>query len=179
MNIEQGVYNGGIYVVADIPARDSITPIVGDQAYVISKEDSEWGLYQYTGVEWVEIASKDSAATDARTLRGVYSFPAVGGPVSVLNLGDMSPGRKVIEVTVDVVEPVANYTTPPTLTVGFSTDHDALMRNSVLDLESVGKYQVSSEYIYPESNTNDLILSSYLTHGDATEGNVIVRVTYV
>jgi hypothetical protein len=179
MNIEQGVYNGGIFVVADIPARDGLNPIVGDQAYVISSLDSEWALFQYTGSGWVELANNDSADTDARTLTGTFLFPIVGGNTTVQNLGNMSPGRKVVEVTVEVLTPLSNFSATPSLSIGFSGNINAFMSDNALDLLTAGQYQVSSEYIYPESNTDDLIISAYLTHNGATQGDIIVRVTYV
>lgn len=179
MNIEQGVYNGGIYVVADIPARNALSPIIGDQAFVISKEDGEWGLYQYTGAIWVEVSNHDSATTDAKTLTAQFTMPAGSSDPIVVTLGNISPGRKIVEVTVDVTQAFSGYTSLPDVNVGSNVTPDLLANGDLSDLLQIGKYQTSSEYIYPSANTQDLDVTATLNHYGATAGIVEIRITYV
>ena len=103
MNIEQGVRTGGTTVVSTISAIDGLVPAAGDQAYVTNKGDGEWGLYLYTGSDWEEISNQDSATVDAKTLSTTFTMPAGGfGNSTTNNLGNISPGRKIMNVTVNV-----------------------------------------------------------------------------
>lgn len=180
MNIEQGVRTGGIYVVADIPARDGIIPIAGDQAYVINKAFGEWGLYQYTGSDWVEISNQDAAATDARTLTTTFTMPFAGSATSATQLmGNVSPGRKIVGVTVDVEEAFSNGSQDAAIIVGTSTQPNKFLLRNQTDLSDVATYSASPEYLYPSDSTSEMIIRATLEHYNATEGKVVVKVTYV
>jgi len=176
MNIEQGVRKGGIYVVSDITARNALSPLPGDQAYVTNKGDGEWGLYQWTGDEWVEIGNLDSAATDARTFEETFTIPYAGN-VEVA-MGNISPGRKVTEVTVEVTEPFDSPNV--SILVGFASvgEYNTLFADGDADFTKLGVYQRNPDYYYSKNNTQDrIIVASFLDNG--TTGNAIVRVTYV
>ena len=104
LNIEQGIRTGGTTLVADISARDALSSQAGDQAYVTNKGDGEWGLYLYTGSAWVEVSNQDSATVDAKTITTTFAMPAGGfGTSTTQNIGNISPGRKIISVYVDAV----------------------------------------------------------------------------
>ena len=103
MNIEQGIRTGGTTLVANITARDSLSAMAGDQAYVTNDGQGEWALYLYDGSGWVEISNEDSATVDAKTMQTSFSMPIGGfGNSSTNNLGNISPGRKIQSVSVDV-----------------------------------------------------------------------------
>lgn len=180
MNIEQGVRTGGTVVVANIGARDALVPAAGDQAYVINKGDGEWGLYLYTGSEWVQTSNADSATTDAKTLTATIAMPADGFGNSVTaELGNISPGRKITTVSVDVVNALTDATSTPTLIVGTQADRDLIMDETSTDLTDQTTFVAFPEYVYPSDQTQDMVVQAQLNHFEAVSGNVIVRVTYV
>lgn len=180
MNIEQGVRVGGTTVVANVDARDALNPAAGDQAYVINKGDGEWGLYLYTGNEWVQTSNADSATTDAKTLLATFTLPVSGfGNSATLQLGNISPGRKITSVSVDVVDPLIDATSTPALLVGTQADRDFIMDESSTDLTDQTTFIAFPEYVYPSDQNQDLVVEAQLFHNGATSGNVIIRVTYV
>jgi hypothetical protein len=103
MNIEQGIRTGGTTLVASISARDALSSQAGDQVYVTNKGDGEWGLYLYTGSAWVEVSNQDSASVDAKTLTVNFEMPIGGfGTSTTTNMGNISPGRKIQSISIDV-----------------------------------------------------------------------------
>ncbi len=182
MNIEQGVRTGGTTVVADISARTALNPAAGDQAYVINKGDGEWGLYLYTGSAWVEISNQDSATVDAKTLTTTFTMPATGfGTSTTQNLGNISPGRKITSVSVDIEDPFTGYTGSilPNVEVGTIADHDLFFDDVSNELTETMTFYQTPEYLYSTTNTQDLIIRARCNHYGATSGNVTVKVTFV
>ena len=182
MNIEQGVRTGGTTVVADISARDALNPAAGDQAYVINKGDGEWGLYLYTGSDWVEISNQDSATVDAKTLTTSFTMPADGfGTSTTQNLGNISPGRKITSVSVDVISPFTGYTGAilPNVEVGTINDHDIFFDDVSNELTENMTFYQTPEYLYSPTSEQDLIIRARCNHYGATSGNVVVKVTFV
>ena len=179
--IEHGMKSSGTTIVANISARDSLSPQAGDLAYVTDAGDGEWGLFIYDGSAWGELSNQDSANTDAQTLTTSFDTPGGGfGGVETVTLGNVSPGSRIVEVSVKVTTPVTNYTgDAPTVDVGDQTDIDAYMTGDMSDLSSAGTYTSSPGYVYPSSQTNDLNIRCKFTHNSATLGAVTVSVTYV
>jgi len=182
MNIEQGVRTGGTTVVATISARDALVPAAGDQAYVTNKGDGEWGLYLYTGSAWVEISNQDSAQVDAKTLTTVFTMPAGGfGNSTTNNLGNISPGRKIIQVTVAVETAFSGYagSVLPNIEIGTIADPDAYCDSPSNDLTELSDFICTPDYVYPSTNTQDQLIRARCNHYQATAGNVTVTLTYV
>jgi len=182
MNIEQGVRTGGTTVVATISARNALVPAAGDQAYVTNKGDGEWGLYLYTGSAWVEISNQDSAQVDAKTLTTVFTMPAGGfGNSTTNNLGNISPGRKIIQVTVAVETAFSGYagSVLPNIEIGTVADPDAYCDSPSNDLTELSDFICTPDYVYPSTNTQDQLIRARCNHYQATAGNVTVTLTYV
>jgi hypothetical protein len=180
--IEHGVRSGGISVVADISARDSLTAQGGDMAYVVNAGDGEWGLFLYDGSSWVEVGNEDSANTDAQTMSYSFSAPGGGfGGVQTVDLANISPGCRIMEVAVDVTTALTNYSggTAPTIEVGTASDLDQFLIQDASDLEAIGVYTSQPNYLYPASQTNDLNLKARIYHRSATIGAFTLTVTYV
>ena len=180
--IEHGVKSSGTTIVANISARDNLASQAGDMAYVTDAGNSEWGLFVYDGSTWVEVGNQDSAATDAQTLTEQFTMPVSGGfgGVKTITLGNISPGSRIVEVTVQVTTPVSNYSgSAPSIDVGDVSDIDAYMTADESDLAEAGVYTASPNYIYPATQTTDLDLRVKITHSGATIGDVTVSVTYV
>lgn len=182
MNIEQGVRTGGTTVVGTISARDALAPAAGDQAYVTNKGDGEWGLYLYTGSAWVEISNADSASTDARTLVTTFTMPAGGfGNSTTQNLGNISAGRKIVSVYVDVETAFTGYSGSvlPNVEVGTISDPDIFCDDVSNDLTSQESFVCTPDYVYPSSNTQDLLIRARCNHYQSSAGNVTIKLTYV
>jgi len=182
MNIEQGVRTGGTTVVGTISARDALVPAAGDQAYVTNKGDGEWGLYLYTGGAWVEISNADSATVDAKTLTTTFTMPASGfGNSTTQNLGNISPGRKILNVTVSVDTTFSGYTgsTLPNIEIGTIADPDAYCDSPSNDLTELADFVCTPDYVYPATNTQDQLIRARCNHYQSSAGNVTVTLTYV
>ena len=182
MNIEQGVRTGGTTVVGTISARDALVPAAGDQAYVTNKGDGEWGLYLYTGGAWVEISNADSATVDAKTLTTTFTMPAGGfGNTTTNNLGNISPGRKILNVTVSVDTAFSGYSgsTLPNIEIGTIADPDAYCDSPSNDLTELADFVCTPDYVYPATNTQDQLVRARCNHYQSTAGNVTVTLTYV
>ena len=179
INVEQGSRTGGTSVVADIAARDALFALPGDQAYVVDAGNSEWGLFLYTGSNWVQISNQDSSTVDARTLVTTFTAPIAGGGSStVQNLGSISPGRKITTISVDVTQPF-NSVTPASVEIGVLADPDLFMTISDSDLNTVEDYIVLPEYVHPATESAELVVQARLNHYSATDGVVTAKVTYL
>lgn len=180
--IEHGVRSGGITIVANISARNGLTSQGGDMAYVTDAGDGEWGLFVYDGTSWVEVGNQDSAATDAQTISFNYTAPGGGfGGVETVNLANISPGARIVDVSVEVNTALSNYTgaVEPTVEVGTASDLDQFMTGDESDLSSAGTYTANPNYLYPASQNIDLSLKARINHRTSTSGDFVVTVTYV
>jgi hypothetical protein len=181
MNIEQGIRTGGTTLVATITARDSLAAMAGDQAYVTNKGDGEWGLYMYDGSAWVQISDQDSSTVDAKTLTVTFTMPVGGfGTSTTTNMGNISPGRKIQSISVDVHTQFTGHSGgSPNIEVGTVADPDAYCDSPNNDLTETGAYIVNPEYVYPASETQDQLIRARCNHYNASAGNVTVKLTYV
>ena len=183
MNIEQGVRTGGTTVVANIAARDALQPAAGDQAYVVNKGDGEWGLYLYTGSAWEMLGNKDSSTVDAKTLTTTFTMPSAGfGNSTTQTLGNISPGRKIVSVSMEIATAFSGYSgvVLPNIEVGTVADQDLFVDDISNDLTDASvDYVVHPEYVYPASSTQDLQIRVRCNHYQSTAGNVTVKLTYV
>ena len=182
LNIEQGIRTGGTTLVADVSSRDALSSQAGDQAYVTNKGDGEWGLYLYTGSAWVKVSDQDSANVDAKTLTTTFTMPAGGfGTSTTQNIGNISPGRKIISVYVDVDTAFSSYSgnVLPNVEVGTLGDPDIYCDSPSNDLTTLGSYVCTPDFVYPSTETQDQTIRVRCNHYQASNGNVTVKLTYV
>ena len=182
LNIEQGIRTGGTTLVADVSSRDALSSQAGDQAYVTNKGDGEWGLYLYTGSAWVKVSDQDSANVDAKTLTTTFTMPAGGfGTSTTQNIGNISPGRKIISVYVDVDTAFSSYSgnVLPNVEVGTLGDPDIYCDSPSNDLTTLGSYVCTPDFVYPSTETQDQTIRVRCNHYSASAGNVTVKLTYV
>jgi len=183
MNIEQGIRTGGTTLVATITARDALSSQAGDQAYVTNKGDGEWGLYLYTGSAWVEVSNQDSATVDAKTLVTTFTMPVGGfGTSTTQNLGNISPGRKIQSVSVEVNATFTGHSGgEPNIEIGTVADPDIYCDSPSNDLTApVGDtFICNPEVVYPATETQDQLLKARCNHYNASAGNVTVKLTYI
>ena len=180
MNIEQGLRTAGVTVVADIAARDALTAEAGDGAYVLNKGDGEWGQYIYSGSAWVMTSNEDSATTDAKTLTTTFTMPVGGfGTATTQLLGNVSPGRRLLNVSVDVTNAFVGASSTPNVQVGTLSDPDAYVPASSNAIDEATSFEATPNYLYPASETQDLQVRARCTHNGASSGEVVVKLTYV
>jgi hypothetical protein len=183
MNIEQGIRTGGTTLVASISARDALSSQAGDQAYVTNKGDGEWGLYLYTGSAWVEVSNQDSATVDAKTLTTTFTMPVGGfGTSTTQNLGNISPGRKIQSVSIEVNTTFVGHSGgEPNIEIGTQADPDVYCDSPSNDLTaSAGDtFICNPEYQYPATETQDQLIRARCNHYGASAGNVTIKLTYI
>jgi hypothetical protein len=180
LNVEKGIRSGGgITVLADMAARNSLSPLTGDQAHVLDTGEGEWALYLYSGSAWTLIANEDSAATDANSLSHTFTTPVGGfGNTSTITLGRVSSNSRILSVLVECTTAVAGYTGgTPSLIVGVQSDQDRFMSDYENDLETTGSYVTNPDYHY--AGATELEIKCAFAHYGATSGDIKVTVTYV
>jgi hypothetical protein len=182
INIERGLRTAGTTVVSTIQTRDALSPQTGDQAYVLNKGDGEWGLYVYSGNSWVQVANADSATTDAKTMTTTFTMPSSGFGNSTTNtLGNISTGRKIVEVSVEVNTVFSGFSggIKPNVEVGTIANSSLFVKSTSNDLTESAIFVANPEFVYPASNTQDLQIRVRCNHFQATSGVVTVKLTYV
>jgi hypothetical protein len=180
LNVEKGIRSGGgITVVANMAARNALTPLTGDQAHVLDAGEGEWALYLYSGSSWTLLANEDSAATDANSLSHTFTTPVGGfGNTSTVTLGRISSNSRVLSVLVEVTTVMAGYTGgTPSLKVGVTSDPDRFQGVDENDIESAGSYITNPDYHY--AGAAELEIKCTLGHFGSTTGDIKVTVTYV
>lgn len=167
--VEDGLRQGKTYVVADLTARDALSPIVGDMSYVLDTGEGEWAAYIYNGSEWAKLADFDSANTDSTTASVEMQIADTSAFIY-----RVSPGSKVNFVTVEVLvafdDPLAS------LSVGDSDSIARLLENSDIDLTSTGIYQTTPSYIYDGPDETEIY--AYLNAESASTGSVKISISY-
>jgi len=158
------------YVVADITARDLLSPAEGDQAFVRSGLTAgEWEMYLWDAA-WILISSQDSASTDAKTIEAIV-VPATISPVL---LGNVSADSRITLITVEVT---IAFDGAPALTVGDSGDNSRLIDDTLFDLSEIGTYSCTTDVVY--SGIPDTDINGYFAAGGATVGSARILVSYV
>lgn len=167
--IEQGLRASATTVVADIAARDALYPLVGDQAYVINDENNEWAMFLYDGSTWNRFSNYRSDTTDAKTMSMEFDLSTASS--GTFSLGHITEGRKVLDVTVEVI----NGSSPDnTIAVGTSSSPSLLMSDRDSNLAKDGKYSVTTNYL--TENYTEILVALTVTN---PTGTAIVRLTYV
>ena len=180
MNVEQGLKNATVTVVADISARNNLSPTVGDQAYVLNAGDGEWALYLYDGSAWSKVSDEDSANTDAQTLTRNVTAPLSGfGNSQNFAMGNVSPGGKIQSISVDTHTAFTGGSQEATIEVGTTLDNDQLHGPTENDTTEVGTYISNPEFVHPSTSTSEYEINLRVNHYGATAGNVTVKVTYI
>ena len=171
--VEQGIISGGggTTVVADITARNALSPSVGDMVYVIDTGNTEYGFYVYSGGAWKLLADEDSANTDANTLSTTITQAGGSGTTAI---GTVSDGSRITLVSIEVT---VAFDDAPTLTIGDSADNDRLVTDDEIDLGTVGTYAIQPAYQY--TTGSDATISAYFNVASATQGSAKILVSYM
>ena len=79
-------------MVANIAARNALSPSVGDMVYVIDAGNTEYAFYVYSGGAWKLLADEDSANTDANTISATVTQAGGSGTTAI---GTVSDGSRI------------------------------------------------------------------------------------
>ncbi len=163
------------YVVADIAARDALSPSSGDTVYVedasaIATDASagEYATYIYANGGWVLTATQDSARSDSMTSKLVIT-PSSSGSIS---LGMVGNGARVVEVSVEVT---SAFDSTFAISVGDAGDNNRLMSADQNDLQILGSYYTTPIYQFPTNQETEIFV--YVAN-TATTGSANVIITY-
>ena len=171
--VYEGLGTASTSVVANIAARDALSPSIGDMAYVINDGTGSYALYLWQGSSWKQLATEESAYVDARTYEIDYS---VGGNTSIL-LGNVSVDRKIESVSAEVT--VAFDDANANVFVGTVADPDLLFDSNDSDLDVVATYLVKPEFYTTDPSGQDQQYYATIDPQGATVGNVTVKITYI
>ena len=171
--VEQGIVSGGggTTVVANIAARNALSPSVGDMVYVIDAGNTEYAFYVYSGGAWKLLADEDSANTDANTISATVTQAGGSGTTAI---GTVSDGSRINLISVEVT---VAFDDAPTLTIGDASDNDRLVTNDEIDLGSVGTYTIQPAYQY--TTGSDATINAYFNVASATSGSAKILVSYM
>jgi len=185
--IEEGLRTSTNTVVTNLTQLNALSPLIGDQAYVINSDDGngnnvgEWSNWLFDGAVWVEISNQDSASTDAKSLE--YTLTTLSP--ALVNIGTISTGRRVTLITVEVTTP---FDGTPTLNIGYQVNNPVpppavpagLMTAGLIDLTVAGTYTTSTDILFgTDTVQGDVTVTSTFTLGGATVGSAQIIVSYI
>lgn len=149
LTIEDGGRQSKTFIVSSIAERDNLVSIDGDQAFVIDKGDGEWGQYIYNN-GWFLITSQDFSGAGGH-LRSILTYSN-----STLQIGEVSGGKTVTSVSVQVLTPFSNGAN---LTIGTVSNQQELMQSKHCDLQDVGTYVTNPQKNYSSDTQVSVFLS--------------------
>jgi hypothetical protein len=171
--VYDGLRDASNKVVADITARDALTPGTGDMAYVLNDGTGSFALYVWDGSNWNLIGTEESAQVDARTYEVDYSV----GDATTIFLGNVSVDRKIETVSADVT--VAFDDATANVLVGSVAVPDLLFDGNDIESDVVGTYSISPDYFVEDVSGQDAQYYVTIDPQAATVGNVTIKITYV
>ena len=185
--IAEGLRQASSTVVANLTDLYSLSPMIGDQAYVIDSNDgngnnvNEWSLWLFDGSSWVETGNQDSSTTDAKSLE----YTLIQNGPSLVNIGSISTGRRVTLITVEVVTPFNGLAT---LSIGYAINNpllpapvpNGLMDSGFIDLTFSGTYSTTSDILFgTDTVSGDVTITATFTNAGSSAGEAKIVVSYV
>ena len=163
-----------VYVLASADDLATLTVAEGTMAYVADSRApqgiGEYALYIYADSAWTLLSTEDSVKSDARSY--LTTLLHTGGQTT--SLAQIGHGCRVVNVNVEVTEAFA---LDAQLRIGDVNDMDRLMADSECDLNAVGTYETSPNYIY--DTTQEHIIEARYVAGSSTAGTAKITITYV
>lgn len=185
------VINPPMRVVANLTIRDTLTPTLGNQAYVVNSDDgdggyiNQWSLWIYTisgpSNGWTLLARQDSADSDSATIEFTFG-PSTSSPFAV---GTLPTGGRITLITIEVVTPFDGL---PTLEVGYTVNNPllpppvpaGLMTIGEIDLTVSATYSALSDILFgTDTLSGDVDITGNFVAGGATVGSAQIIVSYV
>jgi hypothetical protein len=179
------------FVVADIAARDALTPANGDSAYVRAGTSGEYEQYLWDAgagpAAWILLATQDSARTDANTIEALVDW----NDSTPQLLGNVSNGSRITTISLEVITIFDGTDPAPKLSIGDGGDNGRIIGTDPLldyllepdfDLKVAGTYTLNVDYVYDGTETpgtTDTDINAYFDFTGSTQGQVRVVVTHV
>lgn len=164
------------YVVADITARNALSPLTGDRAHVLDASgiatDASPGRYAdyiWDGSSWVVTSTEDTARSEQNLTLSHMLIPSDSRSIS---LGTVGQNARAVEITVEVF---TAFDGDFEISIGDSGNSSRLLSIAENDLQYLGTYVVTSPYQFPSGA--DTELNIYVT-GTADIGSAKVTVTF-
>jgi len=185
--IEEGLRTATSTVVTNLTQLNTLSPLIGDQAYVIDSGDAqgnnanEWSLWLFDGTNWIETSNQDSASTDAKSLE----YTVTTASPSSINIGEISTGRRVTLITVEVMTP---FDQPAALSIGYQVNNtvppppvpSGLMISGLIDLTVSGTYTTSTDILFgTDTVQGDVTITADFQNNGASTGTAQIIVSYV
>lgn len=185
--IENGLRQANSSVVSNLVQLSSLSPLIGDQAYVIDSNDGsgnnvgEWSQWLFDGTSWVQTSNQDSATSDAKSLESTFDYLS---PTEI-NMGHISTGTRVTLITVEVLTP---FDTPASLSIGYivnnpttpQTSVAGLMVSDLIDLTVSGTYTTSTDVLFgTDTEAGDVEVTAHYINNGATVGEAQIIISYV
>lgn len=174
IDIHEGLGAASSDVVADLSARNALSPGLGDQAYVLDAGNGKWALYLWNGSNWEEISNQDLAEVNAKTLIVDVAMPQGEDPYSVL-AGTLPVGGKIISASFHVDTEFGGGTQPAQARIDI--DGVTVVNNDLSDLSRSDVYVATPSYTNTSSSESNV--SVVVNHYGATSGEMQVMITYV
>ena len=179
------------FVVADITARDALSPANGDSAYVRAGVSGEYEQYLWDAgagpAAWILLATQDSARTDANTIEALVDW----NDSTPQLLGNVSDGSRITTISIEVITIFDGTDPAPKLSIGDGGDNGRIIGSDPLldyllepdfDLKVAGTYTLNIDYVYDGTETpgtTDTDINAYFDFTGSTQGQVRVVVTHV
>jgi len=165
-------------VVANIAARNALTPNAGDIAHVLDASGDpanagpgEFADYLWTGSAWQCIATQASARTDALTTYINIDNTSFANASTLI--GSVGNGTRVVEVSVEVT---SVFDGNASVNIGDAAVNTRLLDGSTdVDLQTAGTYVTYPVYQFPANANVDV--STYFS-GSPTTGAAKVTITW-
>lgn len=156
-------------IVADIPARNALTPYTGQYAYVENTGNNQWGLFMWNGNSWILINNQFAVENEFSVVQKQLNFLSS----SPMLIASLPPNSVVLKVEVQVEQFFDDSLS--TISVGTLSNPNLLFENSDGDLTVEGGYVEDYNEVFV-SNTN---IYAFLNAGTSTQGFIRIFVSYV
>lgn len=185
--IEEGLRTATTTVVTNLTQLNTLSPLIGDSAYVIDSNDGqgnnvgEWSLWIFNGSNWIQTSNEDSSETDAKSLE--YGL-TISSP-SAINIGEVSTGRRITLITIEVLTPFDNAST---LSIGYQVNNPSppppepsgLMIQGLIDLTVAGTYTTSTDILFgTDTVQGDVTITADFQLNGSAVGSAQIIVSYV
>lgn len=186
--IEEGLRTANTLVVANLNQLNALSPLIGDQAYVIDSNDgdgnnvNEWSMWLYNGTSWVQTSNQDSSTTDAKS----FEYTLTTSSPATINIGEISTGRRVTLITVEVTTPFDSNTA--TLSIGYQVNNPSpppaepsgLMVQGLIDLTVAGTYTTYTDILFgTDTVQGDVTITATFDSSESSTGSAQIIVSYV
>ena len=183
--------NPAMRVVANLTARNALTPTIGNQSFVINSDDgsgdyiNQWSLWIYTitgpSNGWTLLTRQSGGTAESETIEVTFG-PTATSPIVV---GILPTGGRITLITVEIIVP---FDAPASLSLGYQIDNPSspppvpagLMSATEIDLTVVGTYTTESDILFgTDTLVGDVEIIGTFAPNGATTGSAQIIVSYV